>query len=363
MIDLQEISPFSYYISTFMSENLHPVFVLGVSLVIYFIPLFYLSVAITTYMGRKTAADVQMRIGPNRVGPFGIFQYVADTLKLFLKQDSVVNNRKAWLHLAGPVLSIAFTLMAFLSIPVADQWYLANQKWSLLHVYLLMVAAQLFLFFSAYTSGNVFGVLSSSRILVAIAGFSVPFLLSIFNIILVSGGSSFVEVLAIQGGAPWKWMLFSYPTTAISFFVMYCSLLIWQGAPPFDILDSEEEIFGGYSVEYSGSRKWFIEQLKSLQLILSCYLLTGLFLGGGHFPFNLETFGRGAQAIQSLFFSLKVFVLVFISYWIRWSLPRTRLNQVIFFSFKVLIPVSIVGFFLTTVWLALFNGKGIGNLL
>lgn len=361
--ELNAISPMAAYVASFFDFSAPAWTMMVAAITIHWFVLLLPPVALMGYLDRKVGADVQMRIGPNRVSPFGIFQFLADMLKLFFKEDAGPDAQEGWLFRWGVVASIGCVFLAIGSIPMSESWVLSNLDAGIVCVIAALAFSSLCLFWAAYSAQSQWSVLSAFRILAMIASYLVPLVVSLISPILIAGGPSFEKIIAAQGGAPWKWIIFHNPGSMLSGAAMFLSLQIWQARGPFDLFKSPGEIAGGLAAEYSGARLGLVGFLEYLSLFLASAFIVTTFFGGWQTPFNLESFGRAANLVEWLVFMTKIFVFVFVSTWIRWSLPSLRIDQIVNLSWRILVPIGLAGGALTSIWMVIFKAGGAGNFL
>lgn len=361
--DLSSISPLAAFVGSFIDASVPAWILILAAVALHWFILLLPPVIALGYLDRKLGADIQMRIGPNRVTAYGIGQGIADTIKAFFKEDSGPETQESFLFRWGAVGAIVCAFMAIGSIPMAEQWALSNLDSGVVFVLTALGFSNLCMFWAAYSAHSEWAVLSAFRILAVISAYIVPIALAMLPPILVAGSSSFEEIVRAQGGLPWKWNIFHNPGTLFSGVALFVALLIWQARPPFDHYRAGGEVAGGLSAEYSGLRNGMLGLLEYISVLLACALIVSAYLGGWRTPFGLESFGRAANLVQWLFFTVKVFTLVLISIWIRWSLPRLRIDQIVNLSWRVLVPMGLLGAIVTAVWMVVFGGKGIGDYL
>lgn len=352
-------SPFLSYVASFFADEKIGIFpsvaFSTLHAVLFLTPLIF----IAYYADAKLAADSQMRIGPNRVGVAGLLQPFSDFIKLLLKENKLRIVGVFGTVGAGPVFALAMVFAAFSSIPISSQWSLVNFEWSILFSLTAMVVSQYVLFYPSYAQGSPWSVVSSLRSVFLGAAYIAPLLMSLAPVFIISGGGSFTSVLAIQSGAPWGWILFNYPTTSASMLSLWFLLLIWQNRAPFNVVDLNPEVCGGIIGSYGGSRLGALRLLSFSQLVLGSAIIVTLFLGGYKFPFELTTLERASNIFEYLVFLFKVAIVVAISLWTSYSMPRTRADQVSYFSWHLLMPLGVLSYILTLIWMGVFNGKGL----
>lgn len=361
--ELNAISPLAAFVGSFIDASLPAWVLILMAVVLHWFFLLLPPVIVMGFLDRKLGADIQMRIGPNRVSSYGLAQLIADSIKVFFKEDTGPNAQEGWLFRWGVVGAIVCVFSAIGTIPMAESWALSSLDTSVVFVLAALVFSYLCMFWAAYSAESTWSVLSSFRMLALTSAYIVPIALAMVPPILVAGSSGFEHIVRAQGGLPWKWIVFHNPGTVFSCASLYLALLVWLGRAPFDHYKAEGEIEGGITAEYSGLRRGLFGLLEYISLFLACALVVTTYIGGWQTPFNLESFGRAANLVQWLFFTVKIFVFALLSIWIRWSLPRLRIDQIVNLSWRVLVPMGLFGAVVSAVWLVAFGGKGIGDFL
>lgn len=360
--DLERISPFAAWLFSFFGVRVPAWIMVLTAVSIYGFFVILPQLAALGYLDRKLGADIQMRIGPNRVGPAGLFQGIADALKLLFKQDARPGSAGMAFRFA-PVLVLCVLFLAVGSIPVSKDWALSSVDSGLAHLLAALLLSRFFLFWSAYSANNPWSALSAFRILAHVSFYLLPLAVAFLPPVLVSGSIDMGGILSSQGGWPWRWTLFHDPGALIGGLVFFGAMHIWQCRAPFDFTSAESEISGGAWSEYSGARKGLVSVIEFAGLYLSCGLFAVLYLGGGNVPFGLDSFGRAASLVHFTALTIKIFALAAVSIWARWSLPRLCAGQVVSFSWKVLLPFGIVSVLSTALWMALAAGKSFAEAL
>ncbi|MBI3543990.1 MAG: NADH-quinone oxidoreductase subunit H [Deltaproteobacteria bacterium] len=361
--ELGAISPLAAYVGSFIDVSLPAWALMVAATAIYWFVLLLPPVAAMTYLDRKVGADIQMRIGPNRVSAYGVFQAVSDAIKLFFKEDSGPDAQEGWLFRWGIVAAIVCVFTAIGNIPMGENLALSNLDSGVIVVLTSLCFSNLCIFWAAYSAKSQWSVLSSFRVIAMVTAYIVPIAIAIVPPILIAGSPNLEAIVRAQGGMPWKWILFHNPGTLFSFVALFLALQIWQARAPFDHYRAQGEIAGGFTAEFSGMRRGLITLLEYLSLMLACMFIVTTYLGGWQFIVNLESFGRAANVVEFLWFLFKIFGLVFVSIWIRWSLPGLRADQIVSLSWKILVPIGLFGSTLTAIWLVVFKGRGIGDFL
>jgi NADH-quinone oxidoreductase subunit H len=344
-------------------------------LVFGFAVVFPLVVAYIVWGERKSAARFQDRIGPNRVGPLGLLQPIADVFKLVIKEDFVPGAADKFIHAVAPVLMLVSAMLALAVIPfgfgsvtmrtdpISGVERLSLTGFSAVDLpsgvlYLIAVSsmASLGLFLAGWSSRNKYALLGSMRSVAQMVSYEIPQVLATVPIVLWAGSLSLATVLdrQVESG----WFLFS-PPGFVAFAVYLIASLAEVNRTPFDLPEAESELIAGYHTEYSSMRFGLFFLAEYMAILAVTSVGTSLFLGGGGIPFT--TFPRGslggsaaaafvANLITIAVFALKVAVLVFVVFWVRATLPRMRVDRLMAFAWKFLIPVSLANILIAAVW-------------
>lgn len=328
---------------------------------------------------RKLAGRFQDRIGPNRVGPFGLLQPIADAIKLVTKENLVPRSADAFVHLLAPVLLMVSSFLVLAVIPfgvrstardtipfgVADapdpasRWYpgLAAVDTASGLLYLIAAASLsvLGIFLAGWSSRNKFALIGSMRGVAQLVSYEIPQVLSLVPVILWTGSLSLVGIFNAQ--LDQGWFLFSPPGIA-AFVLLLIASIAEVNRAPFDLPEAESEIIAGYHTEYSGMRFGLFFLAEYLAIFgISC-VAVALFLGGGTLPGTTWPLGSIdsvilANVILIAIFGVKVALMIFLVFWIRATLPRMRVDRLMNFAWKVLIPLCLVNILVAAAWLEL----------
>jgi NADH-quinone oxidoreductase subunit H len=300
------------------------------------INLVLLMFAYLTWVERKVIGRMQRRYGPNRAGPFGLLQPIADLLKLIRKESFVPTAGIDVLYIGAPVLSAFTALVAFAVIPFGPGWevldyhidgYIANVSISLMLLFALGSVGIYGFIVGGWASESKYSLLGSMRTCAQLVSYEVSLALSVLGIVLMAHSLSLVDIVARQDGDWW----YVVPQ-AVGFIVFLIAGTAETNRAPFDLPEAETELVAGYHTEYSGMRWGLFQMAEYVNLILLSALATTLFLGGWHGPWD-DWFGP-------LWFLLKVAVMIFLFIWLRTTLPRLRYDQLMRFGWKVLLPVA-----------------------
>jgi len=343
-----------------LTQNLLPMWiyaVVSILLILFLVTLPFAGFA--TYLERKVAADLQARIGPNRVGPFGILQFIADGLKLLMKEDIIPTNADKKLFILAPIIVIVGSFASFVTIPFAEKIIIADLNIGLLYLVAVGSLVSLGIIMGGWSSNNKWSLLGGMRSAAQIISYEIPGALAALNVVLIVGSLSFGDIVKSQG--PLNWFIFHNPFTFISFFIFFISALAEVNRTPFDIPEAESEIIGGYHTEYSGMRFAIFFMAEYADIFVICAITATLFLGGWYLPFiPLDSVSEPLRLVlQFGTVIVKVLLLFYVVMWLRWTLPRYRVDQLLAICWKFLTPLSFAMLLGTALWILVFNGKSI----
>jgi NADH-quinone oxidoreductase subunit H len=319
---------------------------------------FVLNVAgVTTFIERRVWARIQSRIGPNRVGPQGILQWLADGIKLLMKEELVPAAADAPLFKLAPYIVVMGFVAAFVSMPFSSQLIAADLNVGILYITAVTSLVVVGILMAGWASNNKWSLIGGIRSAAQIVSYEIPAALSIFTIVLITGTLSMQEIIKQQGWAPWNWFLFYSPFTFAAFWILFTALLAEGNRTPFDLPEAESELVAGFVTEYSGARYLFFFLVEWGNLYVISAILVTLFLGGWQVP--AITGNRVLlNLLQFLTFFVKSYFGCILIMWIRATLPRIRVDQLMTTCWKYLVPMAFVNFVGTAVWVALWpNGN------
>jgi NADH-quinone oxidoreductase subunit H len=314
-------------------------------------------VAYMVWLERKVAARFQDRIGPNRVGPLGLLQPIADAIKLVTKEDLVPRDADRIVHLAAPVLVIISAFLVMAVIPFAVNMAPVNLPSGMVYLVAVSSISPLGIFLAGWSSRNKYSLLGAMRSVAQLVSYEVPQVLSTVPIVLWAGSLSLVTIYDQQ--VKYGWFITS-PPGLLAFVILLIASIAEVNRTPFDLPEAESEIIAGYHTEYSGMRfgLFFLAEYLSV-FAISC-LATALFLGGGspipfvEFPNNLLPGATFAYVLVDLIlipvFLAKALFFIFLMFWIRATLPRMRVDRLMNFSWKCLVPLAIVNVAIAGIW-------------
>ncbi|HMF52014.1 MAG TPA: NADH-quinone oxidoreductase subunit NuoH [Candidatus Saccharimonadales bacterium] len=299
---------------------------------------------VTSWLERRVWARMQSRVGPNRVGPQGILQWLADGIKNLLKEDLIPSASDAKLFSLAPYIVFMGFLCTFVVIPFGANLIVADLNIGILYILAVTSLVVVGILMAGWASNNKWSLLGGMRSAAQIVSYEIPAGLSILTIIFLAGTMSMQGIIKAQGWAPWDWFLFDNPFTFAAFFLYFTAALAEGNRTPFDIPEAESELVAGYVTEYSGMRFLFFFFAEWGNLYVIGAVATTLFLGGWQVP-PLPIFDNSPVLLgiaQFVTFFLKAYAWVFIAMWVRATLPRVRVDQLMGLCWKYMVPLSFV---------------------
>jgi NADH-quinone oxidoreductase subunit H len=295
--------------------------------------------AVLTFAERKVSGYIQLRYGPNRVGPRGILQPAADVFKLFTKENVSPGRSDLWVFLAAPIAMFLPAAAVWLVIPFAPDAVIANINVGILFFIAVTSIGALGVVMAGYGSRSSYALLGALRGAGQMISYEVPLILSLLGVVMLSGSLSFVDVVNAQGDRFWTWYV--WPLLPM-FLTFYVSGLAEVKRVPFDLPEGESEIVGGFMIEYSGMTWALIQASEFASMGLMSAITTTLFLGGWQPPLPFLDLG----SFNWIWFGLKTALIMFTFQWIRWSIPRLRMDQLMDLGWKVLVPMTLIYLFI-----------------
>ena len=303
-------------------------------------------VLVMIWLERKVAARVQDRVGPNRVGPWGLLQAIADTIKMFIKEDIIPAKADRLVHTLAPMVAAAPAVLAFAVIPWGKGMVPVDLNIGLLWVVAIASIGTIGAFMAGYGSNNKFSLLGGMRAVAQMVSYEVPQVLTLVVIAMMTGSLSMNKIVDAQSGlGGLAWNILAFPVGTIAFVIYYISALAEVVRAPFDIPEAESEIVAGYHTEYSGLKWGFFYVGEYFNFFLVCCVAVTMFFGGWQGPF-LPPY---------VWFLIKVYALVILGMWIRMTWPRFRVDQLMGFAWKVLVPIALVNILLAGLHFDLFS--------
>jgi NADH-quinone oxidoreductase subunit H len=317
-----------------------------------------------TWAERKVAAVMQDRLGPNRAGPFGLFQPLADGLKLFMKEEIIPNTSSKFLFVMGPALAMITALMTSAVIPWAPTVHLFGREISLqiadinigiLYVFGVVSLGVYGIMIGGWASNNKFSLLAAIRGASQMISYELAMGLALIALLMMTGSLRLSVIVAQQSEGLFNWNVMYQP---LGFLIFFICALAECNRTPFDLPEAENELNFGYHQEYSSMKLGFYLFAEYINMFISGVIMSTLFFGGYDIPFvNEAAWGTHWWVGLIGFFVLMTkgifFVLLFM--WIRWTIPRFRYDQLMNLGWKGLIPLSLINMVLTAVVILLLN--------
>jgi|Deesub1362B_J571_1020462.scaffolds.fasta_scaffold03177_5 NADH-quinone oxidoreductase subunit H len=323
--------------------------VLGVNLLL---------LALMTLAERRVAGFMQDRYGPNRVGPEGLFQPIADGVKFLFKEDVIPSHVEKVLYILAPSLVLAPALLTFAVIPFGGtlsafgreiQLQIANLNVGLLYIFALASLTVYGLVLGGWASNSKYPLLGGLRSSAQMISYEISMGLSVIGVLMIAGSLRLNDVVAQQNtllfGVLPNWNVFLQP---LGFLIFLIAAFAETNRLPFDLPEAEPELVGGYHTEYSSMKFAMFFMGEYVALITSSALITTLYFGGWDFPYVDESaLGVWGVVLSVLAFSVKTGFFLFLYLWVRWTLPRFRFDQLMNLGWKVMLPLALLNVVLT----------------
>jgi NADH-quinone oxidoreductase subunit H len=321
----------------------------------------------STYFERKVAAFIQDRVGPDRAGPFGILQPLADGIKFFMKEEIIPNVSNKLLFILGPCIAMMTALMAGVVIPwggslefngVQYSLQIADINIGILYVFAVVSIGVYGIMIGGWASNNKFSLLGAIRASAQMISYELAMGLSIIALIMITGTLSMKEITVMQGGGiGGDWNMWNIVYQPVGFLIFIICAFAECNRMPFDLPETETELVGGYHTEYSSMKLGFYLFAEYINMFVSSAVMSTLYFGGYNFPF-MNDLGLSQNAITiigTVGLFIKIFFFIFFFMWIRWTLPRFRYDQLMNLGWKGLIPLAIVNLLVTAIVMILLN--------
>jgi len=289
------------------------------------------SVLFLTLGERKVIGRIQDRPGPNRWGPFGIFQPVADGIKMLTKEDIVPSGADYWVHLVAPIVIMVPALLIYAVLPFGQGLRGADLNIGILYILALGSIGTIAILMAGWSSNNKYALLGSFRVVAQLVSYEIPMVLSIVAVVLLSGSMSMVKIVEGQT-VPY---IVAMPLVFLVYLVAAFAELY---RAPFDMIEADSELVAGYFTEYSGMKFVMFFMAEYINLLAMSAIITTLFLGGWRF-FGLE---RLLPLLSPFIFLAKCVAVVFVFWWVRGTFPRIRIDHLLALAWKFLVPLALL---------------------
>src|ERR1700736_4722676 len=308
--------------------------------------------ALMSVLERKILGRMQNRYGPNRVGPFGLFQPVADGIKMLIKEDIVPARADKVVHFLAPILVAATAILALGVIPYGRNMTPFVIDGGILFFFAVGSTTELAVFMAGWGSNNKFSMLGAMRAIAQMISYELPLLVTVLPVVMIVGSLNPDQIVAAQTK---MWFVLT-PWGAVAFILFFVSGLVESNRTPFDVPEGESEIVAGHMTEYSGFKYATFFLAEYLGMFAVSGLAVTLFLGGWQAPLAV------LEVVPSyLWFFAKLSVLLFVFIWIRGTLPRTRVDQIMNFAWKFMLPMAFTCIIAAAVWH--YAGRGLSGWL
>jgi NADH-quinone oxidoreductase subunit H len=294
------------------------------------------SLIVLTWLERKIIGRIQKRLGPNRAGPFGWFQAVADMVKMFTKEDITPANADRLPYNLAPALVVISAILVFAVIPFAPGFVGTELNVGVLYIVAVGSISTLGVLMAGWASNNKYSLLGGYRVVAMMLTYEIPMVMALLIVTLASGSMSLVSIIEAQSS---MWYVVSLPVVFLIFLIAGVAEV---GRSPFDLIEGESELIAGFHTEYSGMKFGLLMIGEYVHMFALAFFISIFFFGGWQVPFvNVADWGLWGSLIGIIVLLAKVFSFVFVMMWLRGTLPRFRIDHLLDFGWKFLVPLSL----------------------
>lgn len=317
-----------------------------------------LSAVFFIWLERKVSGRIQDRLGPTRVGgKFGWLQTIADGVKLLVKEDIIPRDADHVLFRLGPYIAFCGSFLAFVALPFGDGIVARNLNVAVFFMLAVMSTEVFGIILAGYGSGSKWSLFGGMREAAQMVSYEVPMAICVLVPVIVAGTLNLNNIAMLQKGVICNWYVFHDPFTFGAFWTYFTCATAQCKRAPFDLAEAESELVAGFHTEYSGLRWSFFFMAEYASMFAVSGIATILFLGGWHLGVLpgadlSEILGIAGNVINVVVFIVKCWFLVFVMMWVRWTLPRLRIDQVMMTCLKYLLPISCVLLLGVSLWQA-----------
>lgn len=301
-----------------------------------------LNVLILIWLERKVAGFMQERLGPNRLGPFGLFQTIADTLKLLTKEDIIPARADKWIFMTAPMFFIIVAVLLYAVIPMGKDMAVVDLNVGLFYFISVGSLSTICILMAGWGSNNKWSLLGAMRSVAQMISYEIPLAFSLLGIVMIAGSLNLSAIVAAQHKL---WFIILQPVAFVTYFIAATAEL---NRGPFDMPEAEQELTAGAYTEYTGMRWALFFLAEYTNLVAVSALASTLFLGGG----------MGPWLPSWIWIIIKTYMVMLIFMWLKWTFPRIRMDHLMSFSWKVLIPISLINIIITGAGIQFFRGMG-----
>lgn len=310
--------------------------------VVYFIAIaavITFTIILILWVDRRVASFFQERVGPNRVGPFGLFQSLVDAVKLIGKESIIPKAVDKTVYKLAPIFIFAVTIMLYAVIPYGRDMSAVNLNIGILYFAAISSTSTIAILMAGWGSNNKYSLLGGMRTIAQVISYEIPLAFSMLGIVMIAGTMNLNDIVLSQGKV---WNIFLQP---VAFIIFVIAAMAELNRSPFDMTEAEQEIVAGFHTEYTGMRFALFFMAEYANLFVMSALAVTLFFGGW----------QGPILPSWLWFMIKTWMMIFFLLWIRWTVPRTRIDKMMQFNWKFLIPLSIVNIMATGIVIKLIQ--------
>jgi len=307
---------------------------------------------------RRIAGRMQSRIGPNRQGLGGFLVWIADAVKFLLKEDLCPADADKWLFRSAPYFVLTGFALTFVVLPFGHSIAVTDLNVGLFYITSVTALVVVGILVSGWSSNSKWALFGGMRSAAQVISYEIPAGIAVFVPVIMAGTLSLQGIIRAQGAWPWEWFLFTNPVGPVAFLILFTSQLAEANRTPFDLPEAESELVAGYLSEYSGFRFALFFMVEFGNIWVMCALATTLFLGGWQIPgvsaAAIDAMDGpawwGMQLLSMVVFAVKTLLLVNVVIWLRWTLPRIRVDQMMSLCWKYLVPAGFVCLVFTLFW-------------
>ncbi|CFX28863.1 NADH:ubiquinone oxidoreductase, subunit 1/F420H2 oxidoreductase subunit H [Syntrophomonas zehnderi OL-4] len=301
-----------------------------------------INVIVLIWLERKVAGFMQQRLGPNRLGPAGMFQTIADAIKLLTKEDIIPSAADRIIFRTAPIFFIIIAVMLYVVLPMGDGMQIVDLNVGVFYFISVASLSTICLLMAGWGSNNKWSLLGAMRSVAQMISYEIPLAFSLLGVIMIAGSLSLSDIVAAQNNI---WFIILQPVAFITFFIAATAEL---NRGPFDMPEAEQELTAGAYTEYTGMRWALFFLAEYTNLVAVSALASTMFLGGWHGPW-LPSW---------IWIIIKTYLVMLIFMWMKWTFPRIRMDHLMSFSWKVLIPVTLANILVTGAGIQFLAGMG-----
>ena len=297
------------------------------------------------YAERKIAGFMQDRLGPMRVGPYGLLQTIADAIKLLFKEAIFPASADKALFVLAPCLVVLGAFMSFVVIPFGGKLFTADLNVGVFYVVAVSSLSTVGLIMAGWASNNKYALFGAMRSAAQIVSYEIPAVMTLVTVVMIVGSLSLQDIVRAQAGGLQNWFVFRYfPLMPVAFLIFFVAGMAECNRTPFDIPEAESELVAGFHTEYSGFFFAMFFMAEYTEMFIMSATASVLFLGGYLAPHpliqDLRLLGLPNVGLGAVWLVAKAWFLIFVMMWLRWTLPRLRVDQLMHVAWKVLLPIS-----------------------